>query len=104
MSLIRNIFRKQKNKVTARVSSFRTGIILKVYPASRSHVKNPYYVEILYFNQYAKVGEIIMTTNIPGEHKLDMIVGSNWEYHYPRLEIIGYKTEFEYLLYNQELK
>lgn len=83
--------------------NFAVGQILKMKPASRSHVHWPYYVEVLFYNPDAKDGEIIMTTNIPGGHKLDIRMGVNWEYHYPRMKIVGVKEKVGKLLLNQNL-
>lgn len=83
--------------------NFEVGQILKMKPGPSSHVRSPYYVEILFYNPDAKQGEIIMTTNIPGLHKLDIKVGAMWDYHLPRMTIIGAKEKFGRLLINQPL-
>lgn len=86
------------------IKQFKEGLILKMDVAFASHVKEPYYVEVIYFNPEAKAkGDKLMTTNIPGQHSLDMFIGRNWEYHYPRMTIVGEKKKFEHLLYNQKL-
>lgn len=92
----------KKSKTIA--SDFYEGCIIKMDVASRSHVFKPYYVECIYFNPNAKDGETIMETYIPGNHRLRMVVGSNWEYHKPRMTVIGNKIDFGHLLLNQDLK
>lgn len=81
---------------------FAAGQILKMDVASRSHVSQPYYVEVLEYNPYAKDGEVKMVTNIPGKHSCKMIVGSNWEYHLPRMTVVGMKEKYGHLLNNQK--
>lgn len=85
------------------VPKFKEGQVIKMAVASRTHVIKPYYVEVLFYNEYAKEGEIKMTTNIPGEHECNMKVGNNWEYHYPRMTIMGTKETHGHLLNNQTL-
>ena len=100
MLSIRSFFRKTTH-VVSQIEGFREGQILKMAVASRSHVRHPYYVLVTYYNENAIIGEIKMTTTIPGEHSLNMIVGSNWEYHRPRMTIMGTNATHGYLLKNQ---
>lgn len=72
------------------------GAIIKMDPASRSHAKSFYYVEIL------TVGEDKIVTNIPGEHSLEITKDNNWDYHLPRMKYIGDKEQYGYLLLNQK--
>lgn len=105
MVSIREIFKRGKRKsVSITPNEFAVGMILKMNVASRSHVSEPYYVEVIYYTTLSIHGKVKMITSIPGEHKLEMTVGSNWEYHYPRMEIIGHKSTYGHLLYNQKLK
>lgn len=85
------------------MSEFKKGDIIKMAVASRSHVIAPYYVLILEYNANAKDGEIKMITEIPGKHSLQMVVGSNWEYHYPRMTKVGTLQTHAHLLLNQDL-
>lgn len=82
-------------------SNFEAGQVLQMTPGY--HTTKPYYVEVVFYNAEAKDGEVKMITRIPGEHSLDMKVGSNWEYHYKRMKIIGSKKQFKHLLHNQKL-
>lgn len=83
---------------------FKIGQVLKMSVANRSHVTQPYYVEVVEYYPNAEQGEVKMVTHIPGEHSCRMVVGSNWEYHQPRMTIVGDKKRFGYLLINQKLK
>ena len=78
------------------IKDFKEGQIYKMKVASRSHVIEPYYVEII------EVGKDFITTNIPDAHSLK-IDEKNWDYHIPRMEFIGDKKEFGHLIYNQKL-
>jgi hypothetical protein len=83
---------------------YRKGLIVRMNVASRSHVKRPYFVRIDFYNENAtNAGETKMITSIPNEHSCKMTVNSNWEYHEPRMEIVGDEKEFGHLLYNQKL-
>lgn len=86
---------------TVRENQFEVGQIIKMSPGY--YTKNPYYVEVVYYNPTAKEGQVKMTTNIPGHHKLDMRIGNNWEYHYRRMTIVGDKSKHEHQLRNQDL-
>lgn len=83
--------------------TFKVGNILKMNPTSRSHVKTPYYVEVVYYDENAIKGQTKMITSIPGHHRCDMIVGNNWEYHLQRMSIMGDKSIFGKLIENQRL-
>ena len=71
--------------------------------ASRSHVRSPYYVII------KSVGKDFIETEIPGHNSLK-ITGDdgrgpslgNWDYHIPRMSLIGSGPGVEKLLYNQK--
>ncbi len=81
---------------------FKKGQVIKMDVAERSHVTTPYYVEIIYFDEKAsKEGDLIMITSIPGQHECKMILGNNWDYHQKRMTIIGDKSKYGFLLYNQ---
>lgn len=82
-------------------SEIKNGLVIKMAPGY--HTRKPYYVEVLFFYPEAKEGQLKMITGIPGQHRLSMVVGSNWEYHHKRMEIIGMKSEFGHLLHNQSL-
>lgn len=62
---------------------------------SRSHVKVPYFVEIV------DVGDDYITTSIPGKHELKIDKG-NWDYQTSRMTYVGTKEQYGQLLYNQE--
>lgn len=72
------------------------GQVLKFEPAKYSHVKQPYFVEVIDKDTDS------FTTSIPGEHSLK-IDEFNRCYHMPRISVVGSKTEFEHLLSNQPL-
>ncbi len=65
----------------------------------RSHVTEPYYVEI------KEVGKDYIITNIPEEHSLKISeeVG-NWEYQTSRMTLVGTGNSFKNYLFNQSLK
>jgi len=107
LNFVKRIFGKKekyfevlKKSPVIALNSFREGMILEM--SAGYHTRKPYYVEVIYFNPQAGYGDIIMTTNIPGKHSLDMRIGNNWEYHYRRMTFIGYKREFGHLLKNQK--
>lgn len=81
---------------------FSVGQIIEMSPGY--HTIEPYYVLIKFYNSEAKAGDVKMITTIPGEHDCKMVVGSNWEYHYKRMKIIGDKKTYGYLLNNQKLQ
>lgn len=80
------------------------GAIIKMLPTIWSKVTEPYYVQVLFYDPNAAPGEVILKTDLPGEHSLEMIVGSNWEYHKRRMKVIGHPTIHRYLLKNQSLR
>lgn len=82
----------------------KIGRIIKMEVASRSHVVNPYYAEIIYYNPHAKDGEVKMKTRIPYQHSLDWTVGSNWEYHLPRVSKVYQEGKMTNKLFNQKLQ
>lgn len=107
--LIVHYRKHEKPKIIKRVELME-GMVVKMLPTTQSHERLPYYAKIIYYNAHAKKGEVIVTTSIPGRHKLDMIVGENWEYHKSRMIPCGmwhekpYTTAlhtYEDLLHNQ---
>jgi|JI10StandDraft_1071094.scaffolds.fasta_scaffold05061_16 hypothetical protein len=83
--------------------SFYRGAIIKMDVAERSHVTEPYYVECLFYNPNARHGEVIMITGIPGHHETEMTVGNSWDYHKPRMTVIGNKSDHGHLILNQKI-
>lgn len=65
------------------IKDFKVGQVYKMTVASRSHVKKPYYVQIV------MVGEDFIKTSIPGEHSLIISKDNNWDYHIPRMRYVG---------------
>lgn len=101
-----SFFKKKKTAAIEKVrlisiSELYVGLIIKMAPGY--HTKKPYYVEVVYLNKNARQGERLMTTNIPGQHKCDMKIGENWNYHHSRMTIMGPKCVYGYLLNNQLL-
>jgi len=90
-------------KIIKGSTMYYSGDIIKMDVASRSHVTEPYYVFCEEYNPHAKEGEVKMVTSIPGRYKIKMYVGSNWEYHSPRMTKIGTIFSHGYLLENQKL-
>lgn len=87
----------KKPKLLKDTSSFKKGDVYKMKVASRSHVKKPYYVIIEVVNDDAIV------TTIPGFHSLCIQLNSpEWEYHIPRMKLVGNSEEDKKLLYNQK--
>lgn len=80
-------------------SRLKRGLVVKMNPTQHSHVKSPYYVEIV----YASPSRVI--TSIPEEHELviqkDGIDDYQWNYQLGRMEIIGPREKYGHLLYNQ---
>jgi hypothetical protein len=83
-----NIFKKTTNKRSViEPSSISVGDILKVYPASRSHVKKPYLIIVtcscdLFF-------ETRLLNPFESGHTHRFVYGDeSWEYHKNRFEII----------------
>lgn len=77
-------------------SDFAPGLIIKMNPGC--YTKHPYYVEVI------TVEQDYIITNIPSHHQCKIRVNSyEWDYHIPRMTIIGNKSEFGHLLYNQPL-
>ncbi len=75
---------------------FKVGQIYLMAVGPRSHVKSPYYVEII------EVGKDYIVTNIPGEHALEIEKNNNWDYHIPRMEYVGTKSTHGHLLLDQK--
>lgn len=79
-------------------TDFKVGEIYKMKVASRSHVKKPYYVQII------EVGDDFIKTNIPNKHSLKICKGNgNWEYQTERMEKVGTIKTHLNLLFNQDL-
>lgn len=55
----------------------------------RSHVKKPYYVEVI------EVGSWYIVTNIPNYYSVKIYYGNNWDYHIGRFEEIGRYSELK---------
>ena len=84
-----NIFKKQiKKRSEINPSSISFGTVLKVYPASRSHVKRPYFVMVthscdLFF-------ETMLLNPFKSEHTHRFVYGDeSWDYHKNRFTIIN---------------
>lgn len=68
-------------------------------PTKRSHVKEPYYVEVVYADEKS------FTLSLPKHHTLNIEYDTpTHEYHEKRMTIIGSKEDFGYLLCDQKLK
>lgn len=81
-----------------KVKDFRVGQIYKMSPTTISHVKKPYYVEVI------EVGSDFIITNIPGGNSTKIsILNGNWQYQTDRMSFIGDKESFGHLLTNQKL-
>lgn len=75
--------------------------IYKMNPGTRSHVKVPYYVEVI------EIGSNFIKTNIPKEHSLVITQDNrrwyaNWDYHIGRFEYVGNSADNRKLLFNQK--
>jgi hypothetical protein len=93
--------RKKKDSVelksTKLPSDFKVGEVYKMSVAKGSHVKHPYYVEII------EVAKTYIVTNIPGYHSLKINYPSyEWDYQTLRMEYVGFGFLAESLLHNQE--
>lgn len=80
------------------INDFIVTDIWRMLPTDRSHVSQPYYVEII------QVSEGGIVTNIPGKHKLFITKfgdSPNWDYHIKRMEYVGTSKDFGHLLSNQ---
>lgn len=85
------------------VMDFAAGMVVKMNVGSRSHVTQPYYVLITFYDEKANMkGQLKMITTIPEQHSCRMIIGENWEYHLERMELMGDMASFGHLLYNQK--
>lgn len=96
-----NWIKKKMKKIIEPV--FEKGDIIEMSVAKYSHEKKPYYVVCTYFNKNANFGEVKMTTSIPDMWSLQMIIGNNWAYHYPRMKKVGTLDTHGHLLHNQNL-
>lgn len=79
-------------------SHFKLNHIYRMNVGERSHVKNPYFVEII------DIGKSHITTNIPGNHSLVITKEGdcpNWDYHIERFSYVGDKEKNGHLLINQ---
>ncbi len=77
---------------------FMIGSIYKMQVASRSHVKNPYYVII------SNVGVDFIETDIPNHHSLKINYPSpEWEYHIPRMILMSNSYENMQLIHKQKI-
>lgn len=78
-------------------NDFILGGIYKMKVGSRSHVKVPYYVEVV------DIGGDYITTNIPKHHSLTISrKNGNWEYQTERMQYVGNSDKHRALLFNQE--
>jgi hypothetical protein len=78
---------------------FEVGQVWKMNVANRSHVKHPYFVEII------SVDDNGMTIGIPGEHTTEIKNNSpECDYHIPRMECVGTKETYGHLLLNQSFE
>ena len=83
---------------TLEPSDFKVGMIVKMTPGY--YTKMPYYVLI---KAVTKTG---ITTTIPGKHDLEFDKykdKSTWNYHVPRMTIVGNEITHGHLLFNQKL-
>ncbi len=75
---------------------FQVGQVYKMKVAKESHVKRPYYVIV------SEVGDDHITTKIPFEHSLKITKGLSWDYHIPRMKLMGSGIKERRLLYFQK--
>lgn len=76
---------------------FKVGEVYQMSVAQYSYVKHPYYVII------KEVGSNWIETEIPGEHSLVIKQHSfEWNFHIPRMKLIGSDDESRKLIYNQK--
>jgi len=82
-----NFFRKkERDRISPK--TIRVGSILKVYPASRSHVTKPYLVEVLYSSIESFTTQLVNPEMHPNPHIFTFVYKSeNWEYHRNRFQI-----------------
>lgn len=88
------------------ISDFKVGQVYKINVASRSHVTQPYYVEILEVNNsfIDKINSsYYIVTGIPSGHTLKITPDNNWDYHIPRMTYMGTKEQCKYLINNQNV-
>jgi len=84
---------KKKGKRRDRIgyNTIKKGSILKVYPASRSHVTKPYLVVVIISTINAFTTKLVHPEEHPSPHTFTFVYKSeNWEYHKNRFEIIEY--------------
>lgn len=75
---------------------FKCGQVYKMDVADRSHISKPYYVQII------EVEDSYIKTWIPNKH--DLVIsypGEQWDYHVPRMTLIGSGKEDQELVYGQ---
>lgn len=80
---------------------FKVGQVYRMRPTTRSHVRNPYYVEIVESHR----NEIV--TFIPGrDTRVIRYNTAEWDYHMGRMDYVGVVTDkqTEAILYNQVIK
>ena len=81
-------FRKSKRD---RISpkTIRRGSILRVHPASRSHVRKPYLVEVILSDIDSFTTKLVHPEEHPDPHIFTFVYRSeNWEYHRNRFQIV----------------
>jgi hypothetical protein len=83
-----NFFRKKKrDRIGA--NTIRRGSVLKVYPASRSHVSKPYLVRVIMASVEAFTTELVHPEEHPDPHIFTFVYRSeDWEYHRNRFKIV----------------
>lgn len=73
-----------------------SGLVVKMMPTELSHVTEPYYAEVAYYD-----GRVVVMTVPEGNTRVIDVGTDTWKYHAGRMEIIGPKKEHGYLLLNQ---
>jgi len=83
-----NFFRKNKrDRIGA--NTIRLGSILKVYPASRSHVRKSYLVRVIHSSIESFTTELVHPEKHPNPHIFTFVYRSeDWDYHRNRFQII----------------
>ena len=87
MKLFNFLRKKKRDRIGA--NTIRVGSVLRVHPASRSHVRKPYLVEVIRADVDAFTTKLVHPEQHPNPHIFTFIYRSeNWEYHKKRFQII----------------
>ena len=89
MRLLNFFRRRDKQRDRIGYNTIHKGCVLKVYPASRSHVTKPYLVRVVSSTISAFTTELVHPDEHPNPRRHTFVYrGESWGYHRNRFQII----------------